>query len=81
MTLRGVPVEELDLDFTLPGYPEVELMVPSLHASRLVGMTVQENGSNVKVTLDNLAAYVEVSASESLPWYAHSAGSRPGVSC
>ncbi|KAF1984860.1 hypothetical protein K402DRAFT_422476 [Aulographum hederae CBS 113979] len=40
----GVQVEELGLDFTLPGYPSIDLI---------------RNGSNVSVTIDNVALYVE----------------------
>ncbi|KAI9878236.1 MAG: Ubiquitin fusion degradation protein 4 [Pleopsidium flavum] len=42
--IQGVQVEDLGLDFTLPGYPAIEL-VP--------------NGSNISVTIDNVGSYVE----------------------
>jgi E3 ubiquitin-protein ligase TRIP12 len=42
--IQGVRVEDLGLDFTLPGYPAIEL-VP--------------NGSNIPVTIDNVGSYVE----------------------
>ena len=42
--IHGVRVEDLGLDFTLPGYPSVELI---------------NNGSNVSVTIDNVGLYVE----------------------
>ena len=42
--IQGVSVEELGLDFTLPGYPSIEL---------------EPNGSNVLVNLDNVASYVD----------------------
>ncbi|KIW26064.1 uncharacterized protein PV07_09193 [Cladophialophora immunda] len=44
LTIRGAKVEDLMLDFTLPGYPSIEL-VP--------------NGSNVSVTMENIQHYVE----------------------
>ena len=44
VTVRGARVEDLMLDFTLPGYPSIEL-VP--------------NGSNIAVTIDNVDTYVE----------------------
>ncbi|EAU33190.1 hypothetical protein ATEG_06646 [Aspergillus terreus NIH2624] len=40
----GVSVEDLSLDFTLPGYPAIELV---------------ENGSNVPVTMDNVDLYLD----------------------
>ncbi|KAK8233875.1 thyroid hormone receptor interactor 12 [Phyllosticta capitalensis] len=40
----GARVEDLGLDFTLPGYPSVELV---------------ENGADTSVTIDNVAQYVE----------------------
>lgn len=40
----GVSVEDLGLDFTLPGYPSIELI---------------PNGSNVAVTIDNVDVYVD----------------------
>lgn len=40
----GVKVEDLSLDFTLPGYPSIELI---------------KNGSNVAVTIDNVDLYVD----------------------
>jgi E3 ubiquitin-protein ligase TRIP12 len=40
-----VDMDELMLDFTLPGYPEFELMA---------------NGSNVSVTKDNIQSYVDL---------------------
>ena len=42
--IRGVRIEDLALDFTLPGYPTIELI---------------PNGANVPVTIDNVTAYVE----------------------
>ena len=42
--IHGVHVEDLGLDFTLPGYPSIELV---------------HNGSNVLVTIDNVGLYVE----------------------
>ena len=43
--MDGCPVEDLGLDFTLPGYPNIELM---------------KGGKDVIVTLDNLAQYVKL---------------------
>ncbi len=40
----GVRIESLSLDFTLPGYPVIELI---------------KDGGNVPVTMDNVASYVE----------------------
>mmetsp|Transcript_15857 Transcript_15857/g.33917 ORF Transcript_15857/g.33917 Transcript_15857/m.33917 type:complete len:980 (-) Transcript_15857:729-3668(-) len=45
LTLQGVDVADLGLDFTLPGYPHVEL-VP--------------RGAEREVTLDNLSEYVQL---------------------
>jgi len=45
LTLNGVDIDKLYLDFTLPGYPEIEL---------------KENGSNINVTIDNLEEYVQL---------------------
>ena len=43
--MDGCPVEDLGLDFTLPGYPNIELM---------------KGGKDLSVTLDNLAQYVKL---------------------
>ncbi|KAF7117938.1 hypothetical protein CNMCM5793_007288 [Aspergillus hiratsukae] len=42
--IDGVTVEDLSLDFTLPGYPSVELI---------------DNGSNIPVTIENVDQYVD----------------------
>ena len=42
--VNGASVEDLGLDFTLPGYPSIELM---------------PKGSNMAVTLDNIGLYIE----------------------
>ncbi|KAJ5495900.1 hypothetical protein N7539_001016 [Penicillium diatomitis] len=42
--IDGVRVEDLSLDFTLPGYPNIELI---------------PNGSNVPLTIENVDQYVE----------------------
>ncbi|KAL1966277.1 hypothetical protein VTN77DRAFT_4630 [Rasamsonia byssochlamydoides] len=42
--IDGVRVEDLGLDFTLPGYPSIELI---------------PNGSNIAVTIDNVDVYVD----------------------
>ncbi|MCJ1474222.1 Ubiquitin fusion degradation protein 4 [Lambiella insularis] len=42
--IHGTRVEDLGLDFTLPGYPAIELI---------------ENGANIPVTIDNIGTYVE----------------------
>ncbi|OAG38171.1 hypothetical protein AYO21_07631 [Fonsecaea monophora] len=44
LTIRGAKVEDLMLDFTLPGYPSIELI---------------PDGSNVSVTMKNVQQYVE----------------------
>jgi len=44
LTIRGARIEDLMLDFTLPGYPGIELT---------------ENGQNVPVTMDNVQDYVD----------------------
>ena len=45
LTMDGCPVEELGLDFTLPGYPNIEL---------------RKGGRDMAVNLDNLASYVSL---------------------
>ncbi|KAI9847487.1 MAG: Ubiquitin fusion degradation protein 4 [Sclerophora amabilis] len=42
--VHGARIEDLGLDFTLPGYPSIEL---------------QPNGSNIPVTIDNVGSYVD----------------------
>lgn len=42
--IRGAGVNDLGLDFTLPGYPAIELI---------------PNGANIPVTIDNIGTYVE----------------------
>lgn len=44
ITFNGATVEDLGLDFTLPGYPSIELA---------------PDGSNLQVTIDNVASYVD----------------------
>ncbi|EED21993.1 ubiquitin-protein ligase Ufd4, putative [Talaromyces stipitatus ATCC 10500] len=44
LEIDGVRVEDLGLDFTLPGYPTIELI---------------ENGSNINVDLDNVELYLD----------------------
>jgi E3 ubiquitin-protein ligase TRIP12 len=44
LTIRGAHVEDLMLDFTLPGYPSIELV---------------NDGSNVPVTTENVDKYIE----------------------
>ncbi|OLN85180.1 putative ubiquitin fusion degradation protein C12B10.01c [Colletotrichum chlorophyti] len=44
ITIDGVKLDDLCLDFTLPGYPEIELMA---------------NGAQVRVTIDNVDSYLE----------------------
>jgi E3 ubiquitin-protein ligase TRIP12 len=44
LTIRGAHVEDLMLDFTLPGYPSIELI---------------KDGSNIPVTTDNVDKYIE----------------------
>ena len=43
-TINDVSIEDLSLDFTLPGYPHIELI---------------ENGSSTPLTMDNVALYVD----------------------
>lgn len=45
LTMDGCPVEDLGLDFTLPGYPNIELT---------------KGGKDMSVTLDNLSQYVKL---------------------
>jgi len=45
LTMDGCPVEDLGLDFTLPGYPNIEL---------------RKGGRDLGVTLDNLAQYINL---------------------
>ena len=44
VVINGVHIEDLGLDFTLPGYPSIELI---------------PDGGNTPVTLDNVASYVD----------------------
>ena len=44
VTVRGAAIEHLSLDFTLPGYPSIELV---------------KGGSNVAVTMDTVGDYVD----------------------
>ncbi len=44
IAIHGVRIEDLSLDFTLPGYPAIELI---------------KNGGNVPVTIDNVSSYVD----------------------
>ena len=43
LSMDGCPIEDLGLDFTLPGYPNIEL---------------RKGGRDLPVTLDNLQSYV-----------------------
>lgn len=45
LTIHGAHIEELMVDFTLPGYPSIELV---------------EGGSNVSVTTENVDKYIEL---------------------
>lgn len=45
LTLDGVSIEDLNLDFTLPGYPNIEL---------------KKGGKELLVTLDNVEEYVKL---------------------
>merc|ERR1712198_783605 len=45
LTMDGCPIEDLGLDFTLPGYPNIEL---------------RKGGKDINVTLDNLSQYVRL---------------------
>ena len=44
IVIHDVHVEDLAIDFTLPGFPSIELM---------------ENGANVTVTIENVGTYIE----------------------
>lgn len=44
IVINGVRIEDLSLDFTLPGYPAIELI---------------SNGANTSVTLENVGLYVD----------------------
>lgn len=45
ITLDSCPIEDLGLNFTLPGHPSIEL---------------RKNGQNIDVTIDNLENYIQV---------------------
>lgn len=45
ITLDGCPIEDLGLNFTLPGHPTIEL---------------RKSGQNIDVTIDNLEKYIQV---------------------
>jgi E3 ubiquitin-protein ligase TRIP12 len=45
LTLHGCPIDQLGLDFTLPGFPEMELVL---------------GGKDKEVTIDNLGEYVQL---------------------
>ncbi|KAJ3411244.1 Ubiquitin fusion degradation protein 4 [Chytridiales sp. JEL 0842] len=45
ITVKGAKLEDLCLDFTMPGYPEIELI---------------PNGSDTPLTLDNVSEYVDM---------------------
>ncbi|XP_023345840.1 E3 ubiquitin-protein ligase TRIP12 [Eurytemora carolleeae] len=45
LTMDGCPIEDLGLDFTLPGYPNIEL---------------RKGGRDINVSLDNLAQYISL---------------------
>jgi len=45
LSMDGCPIEDLGLDFTLPGYPNIEL---------------RKGGRDMAVTLDNLQSYVRL---------------------
>jgi len=45
LTVDGCLIEDLELDFVLPGFPDIEL---------------KKGGKNIAVTLDNLEEYVQV---------------------
>ena len=45
LTMDGCPVEDLGLDFTLPGYPNIEL---------------RKGGKDINVNVDNLGQYVRL---------------------
>ena len=44
ITINDVSIDDLSLDFTLPGYPEIEL---------------EPNGSNIPVSMDNVSTFIE----------------------
>jgi len=50
LTVDGCLIDDLELDFVLPGYPDIEL---------------KKGGKNISVTLDNLEEYVQVSFASS----------------
>ena len=53
LTVDGCLIEDLELDFVLPGYPDIEL---------------KKGGKNIAVTLDNLEDYVQVCIALSFTW-------------
>lgn len=46
LAMDGCSIEDLDLDFVLPGYPNIEL---------------KKGGKDIALTLDNLEEYLKVS--------------------
>ena len=51
LTLDGCSIDDLHLDFILPGYPNIEL---------------KKGGIDIPVTLDNLEEYLHVSVAPSM---------------
>lgn len=60
----GGSVEDLDLDFTLPGYPDIELKVFQTHQGLrcqcLSVLAWQVGGKEIAVTVHNLDEYLKV---------------------
>ena len=59
----GGTVEDLDLDFTLPAYPDIELKVVSLlniYSNEYHVTILQHGGKDIPVTIHNLDEYLQV---------------------
>lgn len=61
--LKGVRIEDLNLNFTLPGYEQVEL---------------KPNGKNIIVTIDNIDSYLALVAEQTLLQHCQASAFRKG---
>ena len=69
----GGTVEDLDLDFTLPAYPDIELKVVLLlnvYSNEYHVMISQHGGKDIPVTIHNLDEYLQVCVCVCLSVYA-----------
>jgi hypothetical protein len=68
LTLDGATIDDLALDFTLPGYEDVPLKVGAADRSNYQSISdtsdmrllEQEGGSSDNVTLENLQEYIKL---------------------